>query len=608
MFKNDQNNHNGNSDRNVDTVRPLPSSPQGQILTALDLLGEKLVRSETERGTMRQLLDEALSAQERLENQLERSQIDLQQRLSDLDNFDKINEATRTRFEKQDQAIAVNKADVEAQNLRQTRVEDQLRDSQQIIDNLQRRIDTQEQKRARLQRRIERVETIALEARKSLEAKAVVLLTDRTHAVTSQLPYIDATMPMQAIEKLHQDNDTAMTDVLSRHEYRPWLGKVAVGMLVAVALGLGFVGGQNFHGNDIQNSLFSRTVTQTEMAQQTQTGATEGNLNAKSTLLAFETVIEQEIAVQSGADPTLPVYDIDYDEALPMMIRLVEDKAFEGVAEAQHDLAALYASGQGDVTQNYARAAYWFRQSALQGIANAAYNLGVLYHQGLGLEQDMEKAVDCYSLAAQRGHPEAQYNLGVAYIEETGATYNPKLAAAFFRQAALGGIAEAAYNLGLILENGLLGEVRSADALFWYRGAAKKGSMEAEAALRNLSDNLDMSSGMAGILDNGDDLSAYMIHPDELEPAAGENDLLVSERYVPQDVDLNHLIPNRQQVMVAQIQGQLARIHYYGGVQNGLVNDETIAAIESYQILKKLPINGLPSEDLLSHMLSQGML
>lgn len=640
-----------NQDNSPRHTRPVPSSQQNQILSALDSLGAKLVRSETERETMRKLLGEAMDAQERLENQLERSQMDLQRRLSNLDNLDKLSEETKARFDEQDKAIAGNKSEVEEQKQRQFKLEDKLRDSQQNVAKLQRRLDTQEQKRARLQRRIERVEAIALEARNALEAKAVVLLTDRAHAATAQLPYIDATAPIQAIENLHKDSDETVKHISSRPARRSWLGGAAVVALVVAALGLGWFGGQSFSRTDkafavLQDGTLAQIDIQNGTAQpihfhtalkqiapllpESQPTETRAQ-DIDSEIIGLETDwivedfldrAEQELAdaaftgTDNSANETaftepqvvMPVYDIERDASLPMAVQMIEDKAFEGVPEAQHDLAALYTSGQANVIQDYERAAYWFRHAAVQGIANAAYNLGVLYHQGLGVAQDTPKAMDWYARAAQLGHPEAQYNLGIAYIEGIGTPYNPNMAAAFFQQAALGGIVEAAYNLGLILENGLLGEVRTTDALRWYRGAAEKGSIEAETALHNLSDRLDVSRATAGLLDNGGNLSVYMAHPDDLEPAAGSDDVYIAERYPPQDVDLGRLVPDRQQIVVAQIQGQLAKIRYYEGPQDGILGQDTIAAIKSYQILSGLPITGEPSEDLLSHMLSQGTL
>ncbi len=175
------------------------------------------------------------------------------------------------------------------------------------------------------------------------------------------------------------------------------------------------------------------------------------------------------------------------DAALPPQIQKLEEQAFAGVGEAQHDLAAIYTAGRAGVTQNFQRSALWFREAADNGVSNARYNLGVLYHQGLGVNKDLDRALYWYREAAKLGHPEAEYNLGIAYIEGIGTGYNPKLAAAFFESAANQGVTEAAYNLGLIYENGLIGgKARVEDAMLWYKIAADNGNADAKAALEQL--------------------------------------------------------------------------------------------------------------------------
>ncbi len=180
------------------------------------------------------------------------------------------------------------------------------------------------------------------------------------------------------------------------------------------------------------------------------------------------------------------------DASLPKLVAAIEQKAFEGNAEAQHDLAAIYTAGHGGVKQDFDRAAMWFREAADNGVANARYNLGVLYHQGLGVKRDLNRALYWYREAATLSHPEAQYNLGIAYIEGIGTDYNAPMAASFFERAANSGIMEAAYNLGLIYENGLLGEPDTNRALLWYKIAADQGSQDAKNAIKQLSKSLQI--------------------------------------------------------------------------------------------------------------------
>ncbi len=203
--------------------------------------------------------------------------------------------------------------------------------------------------------------------------------------------------------------------------------------------------------------------------------------------------LANKIAKEKGRDTLAK--RIQPDTSLPAPIRELEKQAFAGVPEAQHDLAAIYTAGRAGVTQNFEKAAFWFREAADAKIANADYNLGVLYHQGLGVERDLDRALYWYREAAKLGHPEAQYNLGIAHIEGIGTDYNAPLAAAFFESSANQGVTEAAYNLGLIYENGLVGGgAKPEDALLWYKIAADAGSTDAKAALQQLASTLQIGN------------------------------------------------------------------------------------------------------------------
>lgn len=202
--------------------------------------------------------------------------------------------------------------------------------------------------------------------------------------------------------------------------------------------------------------------------------------------------IANQVAKEKGTTGTI-ANRIQPDPSLPAGFKKLEAQALKGVPEAQHDLAAIYTAGRGGVTQNFEKAALWFREAANQRVSNAAYNLGVLYHQGLGVDKDLDRALYWYREAAKIGHPEAQYNLGIAYIEGIGTGYNAQTAAAFFESAANQGIVEAAYNLGLIYENGLIGGgAKPEEAFLWYKIASNGGSNDAKAALAQLSSTLNI--------------------------------------------------------------------------------------------------------------------
>jgi TPR repeat protein/CII-binding regulator of phage lambda lysogenization HflD len=259
----------------------------------------------------------------------------------------------------------------------------------------------------------------------------------------------------------------------------------------------------------VRNSQVSEVENDIGAIQITDEGALIKALDTNPQAVAEKmNAIEPSVAVATGAivDAIDPA-DIQYPESafgrqaakyakkdndLPESVRVIEDKAMQGVADAQHDLAAIYTAGHAGIDPDYKRAAYWFDQSARQGVPNAAYNLGVLYHQGLGVTQNLETALGWYEAATIMNHPEAAYNLGIAHIEGIGVDYNAERAAQNFETAANAGVTEAAYNLGLIYENGLLGQSQPDEALMWYKIASDANNPEAGAALEQLAKTLDI--------------------------------------------------------------------------------------------------------------------
>ncbi|CEZ21395.1 tetratricopeptide repeat protein [Neisseria meningitidis] len=77
--------------------------------------------------------------------------------------------------------------------------------------------------------------------------------------------------------------------------------------------------------------------------------------------------------------------------------------AEQGDADAQNNLGAMYAEGQG-VRQDDTEAVRWFRQAADQGLAQAQFNLGAMYYKGHGVRQDRALAQEWLWKACQNGN------------------------------------------------------------------------------------------------------------------------------------------------------------------------------------------------------------
>lgn len=298
---------------------------------------------------------------------------------------------------------------------------------------------------------------------------------------------------------------------------------------------------------------------------------------------------------------------IQPDPALPEGVRDLEARALGGSAEAQHDLATLYASGK-LVTLNYDRARYWFTRAADGGIANAHYNIGVMYHQGLGVEPDMKTAIVAYERAAELGHPEAMYNLGIAFVEGVGVAADTGRGVSYFKRAADAGVPQAAYNLGVLYESNFIGAIDTVKAREWYKKAGDLGHPEAGEALARLDEN-SVPTGVGGAATD------YAEAGDGIEPAAGEEGGIgEGDMTMPGDEVRDEPAPVRPAAikgaekvdtrLVAKIQNILiSQGHLPPDRADGVLDDKTADAIRVWQKSAKLPVDGQPTQNLLDFML-----
>ena len=82
--------------------------------------------------------------------------------------------------------------------------------------------------------------------------------------------------------------------------------------------------------------------------------------------------------------------------------------ADQGMAEAQYQLANMYAHGRGELAKDDTQAVAWLRKAADQGLADAQYTLGGMYALGkAGVVQDPVQSYIWIELAAKQGHAKA---------------------------------------------------------------------------------------------------------------------------------------------------------------------------------------------------------
>lgn len=543
-----------------------------RIMLALDKLGQRLVQSESERNSLKDLIDQAKDHQKEMQVQLE------------------------TSLQKQ-------------QN-----VEDNLRQIKQQNSRLNRKLENQDQARARLNRRMQRIEHMAQDAQDALKSKAMVLLTDQHIAQKTALPTTQASghLPPAIHYQAQAEAELAAMPAWQR----PLRFSAASAVLMAAAcVGLGLLVAGNLNksqtafavlqdgtlaqidlrSGDIKPIQIKTETVTTPEGRQFATTKTDrkdaGDLKYDADGIPAQADRGRIAALQTLNLPDLND-SISKDTRLKGNAALLEDQAFTGNAEAQHDLAALYTAGQ-DAPLDYERSVQWFTQAANAGVANAAYNLGVLTQQGLGTENNIALALDWYRRAALLGHAEAAYNMGIAYIEGIGTDFNPAIAASLFQNAAMQGIIEAAYNLGLILENELISGSQEADALVWYRAAMEGGSADARSALSALAEKLNQDFNTAGVIKGGQRFKDLV--------ALAQDEQKVTW---PKDVLLKEIIPSAEETTMIELQTQMAKLGLYNGPQDGKANEALRQAIGDYQKTSRIQGEDMTFVEFLSLLLT----
>ena len=285
------------------------------------------------------------------------------------------------------------------------------------------------------------------------------------------------------------------------------------------------------------------------------------------------------------------------DKTLKDKLAQLQKRAYQGIPEAQHDLATLYAAGT-MVPQDYHRAAFWFTKAADGGVANAHYNMGVIYHQGLGVPVDMAKALKWYEQAAELGHPEAMYNLGIAYVEGVGTKVDVDKGVSYFKRAAKAGVSQAAFNLGVLYESNFIGPIDIKKAIEWYKLADKQGHSGAHDALARLqagdTGTTAGSTTTAAAPDTGDQALTLA---DKVEPAAGGDEETGEGDSSPASEN------NPPKTLLADIQRILIKQGLLPGKADGILNQQTEDVIRTYQKKAGLAEDGQPSQELLEKLL-----
>ncbi len=114
---------------------------------------------------------------------------------------------------------------------------------------------------------------------------------------------------------------------------------------------------------------------------------------------------------------------------------------------------------------------------------------GYDYQYGVGTAADIDKAIECYTEAAEHGIPEAMTNLGRCYERGEGVAQDYARALALYTKAAELGEAMAINNIGWLYENGYGVEQSYETAYEYYTRAADAGCELAKENMAYMEEN-----------------------------------------------------------------------------------------------------------------------
>lgn len=164
-------------------------------------------------------------------------------------------------------------------------------------------------------------------------------------------------------------------------------------------------------------------------------------------------------------------YKTAYVEWLPL--------AEKGDAQSQYSIGFMHNEGLG-VEKNVQKALDWYVKSANQGFVDAQYSAGRIYLFSL---QQYEDAFKYFKLAAENNEHRAQFFLGMMYYRGDGISKDLKKSAHWYLQSAQRGNINAQFFIGQMYELGEGVLQNDKYSLKWFKLAAKNGQQDAQYKL-----------------------------------------------------------------------------------------------------------------------------
>lgn len=165
-------------------------------------------------------------------------------------------------------------------------------------------------------------------------------------------------------------------------------------------------------------------------------------------------------------------------------LQVLKQEAEAGNPRAQDRLAHLYMRGLG-VPNELKKAVFWYQKAATNGNLDAQRNLGWLFWRGKGVSKDPLRAKKWLVKAALSGDAKAMNLLGVLFLSDK----DPRdlgRGVTWLKKGARAGNRESMFNLGSLYDRGLGVPLDYSQAARWWKKAASRGDTAAETGLGDL--------------------------------------------------------------------------------------------------------------------------
>ena len=148
-------------------------------------------------------------------------------------------------------------------------------------------------------------------------------------------------------------------------------------------------------------------------------------------------------------------------------------------------IANCYYEGWNGLKQDFEKALDEFVkiEKDTNGYQNAQFMIGWCYKNGIGIEKDMNKAVEWYIKSVEQRNSVATLQLALCYIYGEGVGMDIPKGFELFEQSALLGHSMGMYSVGINYQSGQSVPVDMNKAKEWFAKAAAQGNTDAQTML-----------------------------------------------------------------------------------------------------------------------------